>query len=1344
MRIRRDRGVALILVMTVILALSLIATPFVLSMLLQEKAAVVQRYGSQAAYGADGAVKYATWRLMKGLDPVERRYPSTNPPSYYYDLAAEMEVRLDEAFLKEAKVLDPRGAIWGVTVQDENGKVNCRTAPADVINRVRTNLGPLLNPRDGLTLYSGRDAVWVFPQRIRALNGGLKVDSLGHYGPRARLRAVKPGQKPIEVKVDAVVDGLVITQPDIPGGYLDGVVHVERRHPVNPNTARREVLTAIFEGVRLVNQAPVDRASAGKLAEALSRARTTRLEDFIAAVAASGMSKEQMAAVAINAVSPTAAALDGSGTVPLCFASHDVYTVEAFSSMNTPAGSQAAGRALREIVSVSPPAQLQLMVESQFDFDPLPYPPGVKDPAFEWLDTNLVAEYPIGTRWISFPNLLPAARSDTALKPQQTPENEAYVMPAVARDYRGKANEDKYRAHYDDTQEGKKLENGAESFAWDQVLAVINNQPDIAAGGMEMWVRLKDTAPPLTLFDVREGLAGQVNTNRLTLSVESAAQGRDLVLAACDSTIGDSYVGVEPPAGVVRELYKIDNGIAESRVPVPVTFPEKDDWYHLTSMWKGTRWAQIGVLVDAFSRHHPQKGQAFRHVTTEGTVVSTTLTGIVGPTSTSIPLKDSGWIPSSLPTPVMIGDEVILMIGGAGIRAARGTTARDHPRGSAVTLFGYSSAFTGGSATWGSGANAITINYPQLTTGGATVSSNFGAAPTATVVGDKTDPLLPLVMGIDATQTEISVTTPNILDFPAPGYIKVEDEVIYYTDRSLGGIIAPSTAKFSGCVRGQQGTAAAFHITGRRAEMWAVPVSATANYLTPTLIQVGDEWIGPVQVDTGRPFWIPYPALQGGGNPRQLPRGALGTPRGDHVTTDKIIPTFLAREVDPDLGRKNLGRYDMVTLIDGQNGREQQVVRRGSGESLQPGSPVYTGQPTSTAPWGAQIAAFYENVSRPWVPDGQGITRILKWPSGELPGAVALQNVKAQLTIGPLNGHIDEVKFFGERKGNLKTNRPLAQGDTRLEIYARGGNAIADGDRMPSPGGVIKMGDELIGYGAYKREDISPPNGPTTILYTLTRLKRGWLFSTAQDHPQGERVLALPWLPVTTLAGDVADADTMVMLERALCGTKKYTEGYILVNDEIIGFMEAASNGLQLRMPPKFDGSTGLFRGMFGTRAAKHVAANSLVFGIPWRYWDNHKRQEFDNRMPFFQWSAQLSLANWKTVTWTEEVPKQDPNVVVHAIARLDGRGEFWDLPGVTDESLIYENKLGQTSIPIRRIGHEGDAGQFDLRFTVEYRPNAFDALEPWNSNSWKRAPKLKVIRVDYDRPTQTLHHEER
>src|SRR6185295_18311942 len=118
MKQRNERGLALILVMTVVLALAIIATPFVLSMILQERTGTTARYLSQADYGADGAKNYAMWRLMQSVDSIERRASGGGASSYYYDTETEFDIRLDDDIRNRVKISDPKGSIWGVAVQD--------------------------------------------------------------------------------------------------------------------------------------------------------------------------------------------------------------------------------------------------------------------------------------------------------------------------------------------------------------------------------------------------------------------------------------------------------------------------------------------------------------------------------------------------------------------------------------------------------------------------------------------------------------------------------------------------------------------------------------------------------------------------------------------------------------------------------------------------------------------------------------------------------------------------------------------------------------------------------------------------------------------------------------------------------------------------------------------------------------------------------------------------------------------------------------------------------------------------------------------------------------------------
>ena len=73
-----------------------------------------------------------------------------------------------ESLKTKLKISDPKGTIWGVTVQDEQGKLNARTCNVNALQTLsRLVDSRVINLKDYLTLYSGRDATWISPSRPR-------------------------------------------------------------------------------------------------------------------------------------------------------------------------------------------------------------------------------------------------------------------------------------------------------------------------------------------------------------------------------------------------------------------------------------------------------------------------------------------------------------------------------------------------------------------------------------------------------------------------------------------------------------------------------------------------------------------------------------------------------------------------------------------------------------------------------------------------------------------------------------------------------------------------------------------------------------------------------------------------------------------------------------------------------------------------------------------------------------------------------------------------------------------------------------------------------------------------
>src|SRR6185436_8161693 len=189
------------------------------------------------------------------------------------------------------------------------------------------------------------------------------------------------------------------------------------------------------------------------------------------------------------------------------------------------------------------------------------------------------------------------------------------------------------------------------------------------------------------------------------------------------------------------------------------------------------------------------------------------------------------------------------------LRGQRGSQLQAHPQNAAVSLFGYSSHVAAGTVSVTMGQIGVTMPYTKLPTTNATTPFNFGPAPMATVCGDKQDTTgTPPIWYIDMAAAQLGVMTTDIMQFPDQGFLKIDNEIIFYTARSTGpvsGTMPPSQAKFTGLQRGQLGTTAARHNQDRPVELWSVAASNPNGFpvtggsptgTTGTLIQIGDEW----------------------------------------------------------------------------------------------------------------------------------------------------------------------------------------------------------------------------------------------------------------------------------------------------------------------------------------------------------------------------------------------------------------------------------------------------------------------------------------------------------------------
>jgi hypothetical protein len=430
-----------------------------------------------------------------------------------------------------------------------------------------------------------------------------------------------------------------------------------------------------------------------------------------------------------------------------------------------------------------------------------------------------------------------------------------------------------------------------------------------------------------------------------------------------------------------------------------------------------------------------------------------------------------------------------------------------------------------------------------------------------------------------------------------------------------------------------------------------------------------------------------------------------------------------------------------VTLTDGSNQKISARIQRTNPPPQKRGDPPYVPDQNHRINQATQIAAFTKPMAKDWTVDDL-YTRVLKFPSGELLGRPYL-DTGAQVTIGPVAGQIDELKAFAMWKGRLRTSQQLQPGSNSFPITPVGWTVGTDWPLWEN-GGLMKIGDEYVGYGRWNAHDQPAAQ--------IQQAKRGWLNSAEELHDQGDSIFFMPWMSVSSLSQDVSEDDKTIRLNRRLGDASQYTSGYVLLDNEMAMFQWNDKDGRDdagktLSMPPRWDGQKGLYRGSFGTQATSHSKDNCLAYGMPFRYWDTYKAREFDNTMVWFQWGVKMDLAHWKTFTWKQTVQNSDPNVIVHALARVDNRCDFWDAasPGMKDPILLIDSITPNTDVQVKRTSYLQEAGQFDVRFLVEYKRDvSFDATLPRQHESWKRAPKITEIQVEYERPTQTLHHEDR
>ncbi|MBI3096705.1 MAG: hypothetical protein HYY93_00435 [Planctomycetes bacterium] len=691
-----DRGLALLIVLITLGVLAVIATPFAISMMLQERSSRNYQKDVQARMAAEGAKNHAIAALLRTHDSSERRggaAPFDTPDS---DSLEELAVDWSEPsdLAGKTEVGNPRGDIWGVTVEDEQGKINLRSAPDYVLANLRSLVNETsLDLRHLLTEHSYRASQWVNPQSCRGFGTraisadeakalglpgpttaeALFIDDTRSYGPGVRVRLTH-GPEVFFALCAKTVKGAVVldTRPPETLTSPPAVVEAEARHPVNLNTAPREVIAACLMGLKLLGrtESAIDAGKAAKVADRAVQQVFADAEDFRKFIVKlreeQVISRTDGRAILMNAKNPLDPLLVGTGTLPFCFRSHDVFAIEGSGTCNDASANQRAHHAFREVVALTPPRPVEWRIESQVDFErEMTGPTG-----------NLIQSYPA---WIAGGGKASESRG----------RGVGDIRSVIARDTRGGGLV--FEEHFDRTLEGSPIGGGftipPEKLFGRPDPTPQKPTPDIQAGGIEFWVRFDGLGGGDTvLFD--SGV--QPEENRLTLLYD----GRDLVLRAYDATL-------DRRSAVVRAAdLELKTGV----------------WYHVGAYWKGTRYAHLALMVDG------RPVGRFAHADDRGNETIGRLSGSLSSVSDVIGVKGAETFPDPdrdengdiIPIAIEVGGEVMSYVGrsggsltlkgsvgqnpvvyrgdpgkGGNLQRFRGTVPVAHPSGAAVSIFGY-------------------------------------------------------------------------------------------------------------------------------------------------------------------------------------------------------------------------------------------------------------------------------------------------------------------------------------------------------------------------------------------------------------------------------------------------------------------------------------------------------------------------------------------------------------------------------------------------------------------------------------------------------------------------------
>jgi type II secretory pathway pseudopilin PulG len=1126
-------------------------------------------------------------------------------------------------------------------------------------------------------------------------------------------------------------------------GGQAAIAYVEplQLHPININTAPRDVIAACFKGLCLeTHNAAIRRNTAEALADYMlgqKRVFATK-EDlrkvFQQAFKAGILTQQERDACFINATEPGSLKLRMS-TAPFCFGSLGTYTVEGSGVENTDNGVQLARNTVRQIVTMPTVNQGRFKIQYQAGFQDL-------------IDRGLTS------RVVTFPVPIQVYRTQRDAPDLYLPDSNSgsirldvgesglFNLPGEQYDHCSNPQDPGFR------QDGYDMRH-REPWTLDPATTIGQNPNRVASvpTSIEMWIRPLSSTQ-CVLYE--EGL--EEERNRVTFSYDPRHQPvGGLVISIYDA-------GLECKDGKVSFQHL-------KRKPVEFIYPttlEAGDWYHVAGSWKTSQPNGQEIRLDAQPVPSAQDGVI---VNRPGTKLGADL-GLDDVDALELEDADKVDFPSS--GAVQVGEEIIEYQVRAGTtlkqlnRGARLSAIAKHSSGELVVPYGYSNALA-----------------QTLRVGGATLTDDVEAANvTHTNVNMPVPPnKVPYVLDSDTSKIPVDDAT----NFPSSGYVICEGEVLYYGKKSA--------TTLEQLQRAYKGPARNLH-NRSQITLCSIQISNSTQYDTQGIVQVDDEknpkkveWIyhNAKEIVNGKHYLVGLIYLGntlGGyrtGTPEvTAPNGGsnwglsnfrnqfgIGGIQMGHTKKTKAIP--VVRMSGPQCGNQaspygDQGISEVSVIEKGRTDGDLHYVKQAYIAQY----PNFDGQPcpqTRFTGWGFDYYVGLEDFVTRDFPGNT--TRYLKWPSGELPDAVgAKRHVFSDRNgEGRLQGHADEwiLNIHNSYSGRIAMTtegQGIKASDDQIDLedynaWPQNGD-VGTNLNWPTTGGLVRIEDELLYYKTASTADIqfyadvfpplkdkppqrnkadrqvsycgkteSRPNIHTRHITRLTGVIRGVFGTKSEKHPVGANAMLFDGMAISTLTGLFKVKDDMFTVKNA-AGFPR--EGYAMIGNsrygtEVVSWLTGGTSCSGCEP----------FRGRFGTSESDHEA-DEIVRCLPFRYWDRDSLTYDGAGLAYVQSGYYAPEATWDgidlTLTGTEEQPR--PNTVrPRVLVRYDGK-PGWDAEPSNQPGGLYEFLYRDGYVPLGGV----KANQVEVRVYWDFVHGSFQP-----NLDWKRTFSIEKLRGIYHTP---------